>query len=322
MDSWKVVIVTVVAAAVVAVPMAIILTSPPSDTQAASQPTDDKLLVLASFYPIEQFAMQVGGDIVEVKSVLPPGAEPHHWDPTIQDVQNMAHADAIVVNGVGYEAWLVDGFMSADFDGIIIDTSEGVPLLDLAEGTGDHRDPHDDDHHDEHTLSHDPHIWLNPVNAQIQVQNIADRLSALDPDNAEQYRANADAYKRELSQLDDDIETALQGCQREILTFHQAFAYLADRYDLTQYVVLKSTTPHGEVSTRSLEQAIEIANANDITTIFGEETIDPRAVDVVASEIEGGKVMQLSPLENVQDDGTYTEIMYKNLEALKAALCQ
>ena len=113
MDSWKVVIVTVVAAVVVAVPMAIILTSPPSDTQAASQPTDDKLLVLASFYPIEQFAMQVGGDIVEVKSILPPGAEPHHWDPTIQDVQNMAHADAIVVNGVGYEAWLVDGFMSA-----------------------------------------------------------------------------------------------------------------------------------------------------------------------------------------------------------------
>lgn len=308
----------IVAAAAVAVPLAIILASPVSDTQAVPQPADDKLLVLASFYPIQQFAMNVGGDLVEVKSILPPGAEPHHWEPTIQDVQNMAHADAIVVNGVGYEAWLVNGFMSADFDGVIIDTSEGVPLLDLAEGTGDHRDHHDDGH----SLSHDPHIWLSPANAEIQVQNIADQLSALDPDNAEQYRANADAYRQELSQLDDDIRDALQNCQREILTFHQAFAYMADRYDLTQHVVLKSTTPHGEVSTQSLEQAIKIANTKNITTIFGEEATDPRAVDTVAAEIEGGQVLQLSPLENVQGDGTYTEKMYENLEALEAALCQ
>ena len=97
---------------------------------------------------------------------------------------------------------------------------------------------------------------------------------------------------------------------------------MAYQYNLTQHVVLRSTTPHGEVSTQDLERAISLANTRGITTIFGEEASDPKAVEVVASEIKGGQVLQLSPLENVQDDRTYIEKMYDNLRALETALCQ
>ena len=178
----------------------------------------------------------------------------------------------------------------------------------------------DDDHHDDELLG-DPHIWLNPVLVQIQVQNIADGLSEADPKNADYYQANADSYIAELQQLDSDIRTGLESCSREFVAFHQAFTYFTLEYDLVQHTILKSATPHSDVAPGTLRDVIETARAQGIDVIFTEEAVDPRTAQVVADEI-GGRVMILSPLEIGEPGETYISKMYQNLDNLQVALCQ
>ena len=182
----------------------------------------------------------------------------------------------------------------------------------------DHDD--DDDHHDDELFG-DPHIWLNPVLVQIQVQHIADGLSEADPKNADYYQANADRYIAELQQLDSDIRTGLESCSREFVAFHQAFTYFTLEYDLVQHTILKAATPHSDVAPGTLRDVIETARAQGIDIIFTEEAVDPRTAQVVADEI-GGRVMVLSPLEIGEPGETYISKMYQNLENLQVALCQ
>ncbi len=364
---------------------------------------EPKIFVLSSFYPIEQFTSQVGGDKIRSELVLPPGAEPHDWEPTIIDVENMKNADAIVINGIGFETWIED-VEDVGFEGIIIDTSEGIEIImpedeehgdeheehgdeheehgdeheehgdeheehgdeheehgdeheehgdeheehgDEHEEHGDEHEEHGDEHeehgdeHEEHGDEHeehgdegrdddhhhhhdhslgDPHIWLNPNHAQIQIQNIADGLSQIDPKNAEYYQNNADEYIEELKLLDSDIRMTLESCSKEFIAFHKAFTYFEVEYDLVQYTVIKSLTPHGEVSTRTLQEIVDIAREHNIRTVFTEEAADPRITQVIADEING-KVLTLTPLEIGQPGETYISSMYKNLNNLEMALC-
>ena len=344
----------------------------PAGVEDAAVAEEPRILVLSSFYPIWQFVNAVGGDKIESELVLPPGAEPHDWEPTVRDTQRMQNADAIAINGIGFETWL-DSLEDINFEGVLIDTSKGVEVMEAAEGTHGHdhghgheeegddhgdddhgmeakddhdddddhgmeaKDDHDDDddhgmeakddHGDDHgdddlgdAFVGDPHIWLNPVLAQIQVQNIADGLSEADPKNADYYQENADRYIAELQQLDSDIRTGLESCSREFVAYHFAFAYFSEEYDLVQHVILRSLTPYGEIAPRTLHDVIETARAQGLDIIFTDEAADPKTAQVVADEI-GGRVLTLSPLEIVPTDETYMSKMYQNLENLKVALC-
>ena len=394
----------------------------PAGVEDAAVAEEPRILVLSSFYPIWQFVNAVGGDRIESELVLPPGAEPHDWEPTVRDAQRMQNADAIAINGIGFETWL-DSLEDINFEGVLIDTSKGVEVMEAAEGTHGHdhghgheeesddhgdddhgmeakddhgdddhgmeakddhgdddhgmeakddhgdddhgmeakddhgdddhgmeakddhgdddhgmeaKDDHGDDDHgmeakDDHGDDHDdddhvdkfvgdPHIWLNPVLAQIQVQNIADGLSEADPKNADYYQENADRYIAELQQLDSDIRTGLESCSREFVAYHFAFAYFSEEYDLVQHVILRSLTPYGEIAPRTLHDVIETARAQGLDIIFTDEAADPKTAQVVADEI-GGRVLTLSPLEIVPTDETYMSKMYQNLENLQAALC-
>ena len=329
----------------------------PAGVEGTAVAEEPRILVLSSFYPIWQFVNAVGGDKVESNLILPPGAEPHDWEPTVRDAQRMQSADAIAINGIGFETWL-DSLEDVGFEGVLIDTSKGVEVMEAAEGTHGHdhghghgeegddhgdddhgmeaKDDHGDDDHgmeakDDHGDGHDddapggafvgdPHIWLNPILAQIQVQNIADGLSEADPKNADYYQENADRYIAELQQLDSDIRTGLESCSREFVAYHFAFAYFSEEYDLVQHVILRSLTPYGEIAPRTLHDVIETARAQGLDVIFTDEAADPKTAQVVADEI-GGRVLTLSPLEIAQPDETYMSKMYQNLENLQAALC-
>ncbi|MCE2497593.1 MAG: zinc ABC transporter substrate-binding protein [Nitrosopumilaceae archaeon] len=315
----------------------------PADVQDVTPVEEPKIFVLSSFYPIEQFVSNVGGDRIESALVLPPGAEPHDWEPTVKDVQNMKSADVVVINGIGFETW-VESLGDIGFEGVLIDTSKGIEVMEAVEGAHGHEDEdedhgmeakeddddddhgmeakeddEDEDHHEDELLG-DPHIWLNPVLVQIQVQNIADGLSEADPKNADYYQENADRYIAELQQLDSDIRAGLESCSREFVAFHQAFTYFTLEYGLVQHTILKSATPHSEVAPRTLQAVIETAKAQGIDVIFTEEAVDPRTAQVVADEI-GGSVMVLSPLEIGEPGETYVSKMYNNLENLQVALC-
>ena len=265
---------------------------------------NSKLQVISSFNPLHEFSKNIGQEKVDVILLVPVGVEPHDWEPTVKDVQRMQQADLIIINGIGFEDW-VDDLEETGYSGMIVDTSDGILIK-----------THNEEHnHDEG----DPHIWLNPVSAKIQVQNIANAFSNSDPANDQYYQSNAAKYIKELDLLDSKIRTELSNCKNDFIAFHDAFSYFAKEYNLNQHTIISSNDPHGEATAKTLEKIISTAKKLNIKVIFAEESVDTRTSEIIANEI-GGKVLVLSPLE-VVSDGTYISRMNENLENLKEALC-
>ncbi|MCV0410848.1 metal ABC transporter substrate-binding protein [Nitrosopumilus sp.] len=267
-----------------------------------SNTNNSKLQVISSFNPLYEFSQNVGQEKVDVTLLIPVGVEPHDWEPTVKDVQRMQNADLIIINGIGFENW-VDNLEEAGYSGEIIDTSNGI-LIKTNEIS---------------SVSGDPHIWLNPVYAKIQVQNIANAFSSSDPTNEQYYQSNAAKYIEELDLLDSKIRNELSDCNNNFIAFHDAFSYFADEYNLNQHTIISSNDSHGEATAKTLENIISTAKNLNINVIFAEERVDTRTSTIIANEI-GGKVLVLSPLE-VVTDGTYISRMTENLENLKEALC-
>ena len=219
----------------------------------------------------------------------------HHYD-IVEKIENLLHE---------IEEGHVDGL-------------EGIEEIhNLASG----KDVHNGEH-EEHGHIHedgDPHIWLNPNYAKIQVQNIADAFSAHDSENKEYYQSNASEYIQQLNLLDSEIRHELSGCKQDFIAFHDAFSYFADEYSLNQHSIIPVSNSHGEATAKTLEKVISTARELDIKIIFAEEQTDSRTSQVIADEI-GGKVLVLSPLE-VVSDGNYISKMTENLKNLKEALC-
>jgi zinc transport system substrate-binding protein len=276
--------------------------------------TTDKVRVVASFYPIFEFAKRVGGDRVEATSLIPVGTEPHDFDPTIQQVQNAETADMVVFNGAGFEGERLRN-LNAKF---VVDTSKG---LNLTGGT--FKDPENNLQANE--ISIDPHIWLDPLLAKQQVEQIRDGLIEIDPRNTEYYSKNANSFLTELDNLDRTIRERLSNCEkRDFIAFHDAFGYFANRYDLTQHSI-QGISPEAETSPQRLQQIIGLARDMGLDAIYSEELADPRLADVIAQEIPNGKVLVLSPIEGVNKEEQnvgigYLEKMNKNIENLRLGL--
>ena len=284
-----------------------------SDASLQIRDTDDyaKLQAISSFYPLYEFAKQVGQDKVDVKLLVPEGVEPHDWEPTIQDVQQIQKSDLVIINGLGFENW-VDSLDEMKYQGVVVDTSDGIILNEILDD--------DDDHESEHAHeSGDPHVWLNPVLAKTQVQNIANAFSKSDPQNKNFYQKNAQSYMIKLDELDSKIRNDLSDCKSDFIAFHDAFSYFANEYNLHQHTIIASSDPHGEPTAQTLENVINTARELNLKVIFTEDTVDPRISNVVANEI-GGKTLVLSPLE-ISGDGDYISRMIVNLDNLKEALC-
>ena len=300
--------------------LAITQTNSPSNN---STNENSKLQVVASATFLYEFSQNIGKEMIDVTLLVPMGADPHDWEPTIRDTERLQKADMIIVNGIGYEHWL-NSLELSDIAGILVDTSNGISTLDSANHDEEKHDDHakEDGHDVEDKHNHgvlDPHIWLNPVFAQLQVKNIANALSNSDPTNKNYYQSNAAIYNQKLNLLDTKIRTELSGCKTDFITFHDAFSYFSEEYGLTQHTIISSTDSHGDVTPKTLEHIISLARELNIKVIFAEENTSTKTSQVIADEI-GGKVLVLSPLEIVSDE-TYVEKMTQNLQNLKDALC-
>ena len=293
----------IIAIAVV-IPLSSIAVYGTNSNQHVAITDNSKLQVISSFNPLHEFSQEIGQDKVDVTLLVPIGVEPHDWEPTIKDVQQMQQSNLIIINGIGFENW-VDSLDENNYQGTIVDTSVGI--LDEVP---------DEKNTDNST---DSHIWLNPVYAKIQVQNIASAFSNSDPENGKFYRANAEKYIEKLNSLDSRIRNELSGCNHDFIAFHDAFSYFADEYDLNQHTIIASNNSHGEVTAKTLENVISTAKKLNIKVIFSEENVSTKTSEIIANEI-AGKVLILSPLE-VVSDGTYVSKMSENLENLKEALC-
>jgi len=308
-------------AIVIVIPLASFAVTQPSFNSEISTTENSKLQVITSATFLYEFSQNVGKEMIDVTLLVPMGADPHDWEPTIRDREKLQKADVIIVNGIGYEHWL-GSFDSNDNQGILVDTSNGISTLDFEKHDDHAKEDDHDGHEEEDKHNHedlDPHIWLNPVYAQLQVKNIANTLSNSDPTNKNYYQSNAAIYNKELDLLDSKIRTELSGCKTDFITFHNAFSYFSEEYGLTQHTIISSNDSHGEVTPQTLENIISLARELNIKVIFAEESTSTKTSQVIADEI-GGKVLVLSPLEIVSDE-SYVEKMIQNLDNLKDALC-
>jgi zinc transport system substrate-binding protein len=258
--------------------------------------TNEKIVVIASFFPLYEFTKEIGKEKVDVSLLVPSGVEPHDWEPTVKDLQLMQQADVIIINGIGFENW-IDDIDTVNSNVKVVDTSIGISILES-----------------------DPHIWLNPVMAKKQVENIVDSLSKVDPLNEKFYKKNTASYIKKLEELDHKISNEISSCKKDFIAFHDAFSYFANQYELNQHTVLKSNEPHEEPTSKSLENIINLARDLGSNVIFTEESVDKRTSQVIANEI-GGKVLTLSPLEIGDSQTDYIKKMEENLSHLKEALC-
>ena len=242
--------------------------------------------------------------------LIPVGAEPHDFDPTIQQIQNTQSAAAVVYNGAGMEATWINKVNPK----VAIDSSKGLNLLST-------KDP-------EIHASTDPHIWLYPILAIHQVENIRDGLIKVDPKNALYYKNNAENFIGQLKSLDTAIRGNLSSsncAKRDFIAFHNAFSYFAKEYGLKQHSIHEGLTPEGEILPQRLVEVVQLAKKIGINIIYSEDLIDPRSAQAIADEIPNGKVVVLSPIEGIksqeQQQGIgYLAKMYQDLSDLKEGL--
>ena len=289
----------------------------------------EKLQVIASIFPIADMARQVGGNDVEVTTVVPAGASPHTFEMKPSLVKTFASAKVFLMIGAGLEFWADQLVQSSGRKLKPVVLSDGITLIRSA-------DPHHDESveetphasnksaHTEHAHSHDggnPHVWLDPHLAKIMVTRIQQALSIADPAHASDYEDRAKAYLGKLDALDRDIaDTVNQFRTRQVISFHASWDYFAARYGLTLAGVIEKT-PGRNPTPREIAGIVSSIRKFDIRAVFTEPQFSPKVADVIAREA-GVKVLILDPLggETLPGRNTYLGLMTYNLQIMKEAM--
>lgn len=291
-------------------------------TQPADTAADDgRLRVLTSFYPMYDFACKIGGDCIDVTNMVPSGTEPHDWEPSTNDLKNLEKADVFIYNGADMEPWADDLLVSRSDTLRVVEASENVELRTT---DGEHEHAHEHEDADHHHGDFDPHVWLDPENAKIEMEAIRDALCAADPENSTVFQSNYEKYAAELDALDAEFREKLAPLpNRTIVVAHEAFGYLCDAYGLTQ-VGIEGLSPDSEPDPGRMAEVIDFVREHSISTIFFEELVSPKVAEAIASET-GAQAKMLSPLEGLSDEqaaagADYFSVMHDNLAALMEAL--
>lgn len=291
-------------------------------TQPADTAADDgRLRVLTSFYPMYDFACKIGGDCIDVTNMVPSGTEPHDWEPSTNDLKNLEKSDVFIYNGADMEPWADDLLVSRNDTLRVVEASENV---ELRMTDGEHEHAHEHEGADHHHGDFDPHVWLDPENAKIEMEAIRDALCAADPENSTVFQSNYEKYAAELDALDAEFREKLAPLpNRTIVVAHEAFGYLCDAYGLTQ-VGIEGLSPDSEPDPGRMAEVIDFVREHSISTIFFEELVSPKVAEAIASET-GAQAKMLSPLEGLSDEqaaagADYFSVMHDNLAALMEAL--
>lgn len=279
------------------------------------RPFSSRVSVATAFYPLYAFASKVGGDAVEVTNITPAGSEPHDYEPTPKDLVSIDHAKLFIYNGPSFQTWAEK--IASDRktkNAMSLDVSTGIPLLSAEPEPGTPAGEN----------STDPHFWLDPVLAQTEVDSITQSLIALSPKDREYFTRNAASYKTELAALDAEFKQGLANCQRrDVVTSHQAFGYLAKRYNLN-ILAISGISPDEEPPPQKLAEVATFARAHNVKYIFFETLVSPKLSETIAREI-GAQTLVFNPLEGLTKEELdqqqdYISVQKENLANLKTAL--
>jgi zinc transport system substrate-binding protein len=270
-----------------------------------------RLHAFVSVLPLRTFVEQVGGERVNVRSLVQPGQSPASYEPTPRQMAAVSRADVFFRVGVPFEAAWMDRIRRANPQMTVVDLRQGVALRPI----GEHH--HDDDQDGGAGETNagpamDPHVWTDPTRAAVMVETIGATLTRLDPDGSAGYRSRADAYKRELQRLDTEIRQRLAGLRhRRFLVYHPSWGYFADAYGLEQIAIEREGKEPGP---RSLAAVIDQARREDIRTVFVQSQFSRHSAEAVARAIDG-RVVQVDPLS-----ADYAANLRRVAEALAGAM--
>lgn len=281
---------------------------------------DSKPLIVTTTFPLYDFTKNVVGDRAEVSLLIPPGAEAHSWEPTPSAMVKIQKSKLFIYNGAGLEPWAEKMENTILSKKKSLEASTVVSLLSSEDAA--HEQTREIGHHHDHGQT-DPHIWLDPVNAQAIVAAIATAVSETDPGNATIYAANAEAYINQLRVLDAEFQAVLApAAGREFVTTHAAFAYMAKRYNLKQAAIM-GIDPEAEPTPEAMARIIKHIKNNNITYIFAEPVLTSKLAVIISRET-GAQVLELNPVHEVDDKQiaqgeNYITFMRGNLQNLKIA---
>ncbi len=292
---------------------------------------ESRLKVVASFYPLYDFAQNVGGERADVSTLIPMGVEPHEFEPTASDIRSLAEADVFIYNGAGMEPWAARTVAGAGNSGLmVIDTSKGIELLEASGEHGHEEEGGEEEEHGHEAEGHhheggvDPHFWLDPNLVKIQVANIRDAFIAADPEGRDEYQKNAAAYIAKLDALDSRIRLAMANCSKtDILITHATLRYFCHEYGCNQ-IAISGIDPEAEPSPSDLASIINQARARNISAVFFESMIDPRSAQTISEEINGAALTFNSvhglTKEEIESGEDYISLMDANIENIKKGL--
>lgn len=323
---WKVVILLLAS---------LLLLSGCGSSDGESKVVEGKVNVVTSFYPLYEFAREIGGEDANVINLMPVGVEPHDWTPRSQEILNTSKAQLFFFNGAGLEGW-IDSFLKglgSDSQVKTVEVSQGISLIDSEEDDGhhhgheeaSHQEAAEDDHAHDHDHGHiDPHTWVSPKSAIIMAENIKNSYIEVDPAHREQYEARYEQLAVRLQELDAKFTEELSKTSRkEIVVSHQSFGYLCRDYGLTQHSIM-GLTPEAEPKAQDLINLSKMVKEQGIQYIFFEELVSDKLVNTLASEAGVGTLV-LNPVEGLTKQQekageNYFTLMEKNLQNLVLAL--
>jgi zinc/manganese transport system substrate-binding protein len=282
----------------------------------------EKLKVIASFSIIEDFARNVGGDHIELTTLVGPDADIHSYQPRPSDAAALARAEVVLVNGLGFEGFILRLMEVGAAQATIVELAEGVRPIEAGQSTHDHDE-------DEHGVSghgpFDPHAFQSVSNALIYVDNLAAALCAADPHRCEAYLANAANYGRRLKELDEELRAAaaaLPQDRRTLITLHDAFGYFGQAYGL-KFMAPQGISTDAEPSAADIAMLIRTIREDGASAIFTESMTDSRLIEQIASEtgLRPGGPLYSDALSSPEGPAaTYVEMMRANMRAIEEAI--
>jgi zinc transport system substrate-binding protein len=277
---------------------------------AGSRETESgKVKVMVSFNALKEFTAAVGGDKVEISTMVPDGMEPHDFEPKVGDISALGQAKVFVINGLGMEPWAAKAVEAEGKTNLVqVVASKGAVPLKSADDAADAEHSQDD-----------PHLWLSLKGAEIEVKNISDGLCLADPANAEYYKKNCESYTAKLESLFQEYNTKFNAAKRKtFVTGHAAFAYLCRDFGLEQKSV-EDVFAEGEPSAKKLAELVDYCKENNVKTVFVEKMVSPEISETLARQV-GAKTVAIYTMEGAEDDKSYLDRAEANLKAIEASL--
>ena len=265
--------------------------------------SSDKIKAAASFYPMAEFTRAIGGDLVVVDTLVPDGVEPHDWDPSPRDLTRLGKSKIFVYNG-HIESWA-----ESALDAL---SERKITAVEAGHGL------------DKINGRIDPHIWISPAKALIEVNKITEAFCKVDPQHADNYKQNSLKYSQELQKLDAELkELSKTAKNKKFITAHAAFGHLAADYGLEQ-LAIAGISPEAEPTPKDLQRLVRLVKQEKLKYIFMETLASPKLTELISKET-GAKILVLDPIEGLDEEGrkeklTYVKLMQNNIKNLRLAL--